>query len=255
MKPLLNLPFGSFIQNTASIYFDFNSPVVSNTVSNIICNPTTSTISATICEGDTYFFEGSNLTVAGNYTITLQAVDGCDSIINLNLLVAPAVSISIGASICSGIAFDFNGQQLSSSGNYADTLIAVTGCDSIVNLSLTILPPVTESINQTICAGDSINFNGTMLDTTGTYADTLSTLSGCDSIVTLHLSLISTVTHLLNTNICQGDTFNFNGALLTSTGIYYDTLSAATNCDSVVVLNLNAHELNAGITLNGNAET
>ncbi|MEI7802293.1 MAG: T9SS type A sorting domain-containing protein, partial [Bacteroidota bacterium] len=78
---------------------------------------------------------------------------------------------------------------------------------------------------------------------------------GCDSIVTLHLSLINTVTHSLNANICQGDTFNFNGALLTATGIYYDTLSALTNCDSVVIMHLNAHELNASITLNGNTFT
>ncbi|GDX51458.1 hypothetical protein LBMAG27_05050 [Bacteroidota bacterium] len=255
VKPLLNLPFGSFIQNTASIYFDFNSPVVTNTVSNLICNPTTSTTTATICEGDTYFFEGSTLTVAGNYSVTLQSVIGCDSIINLNLIVDPAVTNSIAQSICSGITFNFNGQQLSSSGIYHDTLTAITGCDSIVNLSLIVLPALTSSINQTICAGDSINFNGTMLDTTGIYADTLLTLSGCDSIVTLHLSLINAVTHSISANICQGDTLNFNGALLTSTGTYYDTLSAVTNCDSIVVMHLNAHELNASIILNGNTFT
>ncbi|MEI7802760.1 MAG: hypothetical protein WCI97_08970, partial [Bacteroidota bacterium] len=195
VMPIANLPLGTSIKNTASIYFDFNSPVVTNTVSNLICNPTTSTTTATICEGDFYFFEGSSLTVSGNYSVTLQSVDGCDSILNLNLIVDPTITNSIGASICSGVTLDFNGQQLSTTGIYHDTLTASTGCDSIVHLTLTVLPPVTANINQTICEGDSINFNGTMLDTTGIYADTLSTISGCDSIVTLHLSLINTVTH------------------------------------------------------------
>jgi len=255
VKSMANLPMGTAIENTASIYFDFNTPVVTNTVSNLICNPTTSTTTATICEGDTYFFEGNNLTIAGNYSVTLQAVDGCDSIINLNLIVAPVVSSSIGASICSGITFNFNGQQISVPGNYADTLTAATGCDSIVNLSLTILSPVTSSGNQTICFGDSVNFNGTYFDSTAIYADTLSTAGGCDSIAYLNLTVLNAVTSSFNQTICIGETYLFNGINETATGIYYDTLNAANNCDSVIALHLTVNNPNATIQLNGNTLT
>ncbi len=255
VMPMANLPMGTAIENTASIYFDFNTPVVTNTVSNLICNPTTSTTSATICQGDTYFFEGSTLTVAGNYSVTLQSIAGCDSTINLNLFVDPVISNSISASICSGITFDFNGQQLSAPGNYADTLIAITGCDSIVNLSLTVLNPISISINQTICFGDSINFNGNYFDTTGIFSDTLSNSNGCDSIVNLSLTVLAPATSSFSETICIGETYLFNGINESATGIYFDTLNAGNNCDSIISLHLTVNNPNATIQLNGNTLT
>jgi gliding motility-associated-like protein len=44
-------------------------------------------------------------------------------------------------------------------------------------------------ISDTICDGESYNFNGTILYTAGTYINTLATIYGCDSIVTLTLIL------------------------------------------------------------------
>ncbi len=86
VKPLANLPLGTTIENTASIYFDFNSPVVTNTVSNLICNPIAPTnLSAIICDGDVYNFNGANISTTGNYSATLNAINGCDSVVNLNL--------------------------------------------------------------------------------------------------------------------------------------------------------------------------
>jgi uncharacterized repeat protein (TIGR01451 family) len=39
IKPKANLPAGTFINNTASIYFDFNAPVITNTVTNEFVEP------------------------------------------------------------------------------------------------------------------------------------------------------------------------------------------------------------------------
>ncbi len=256
VMPMTNLPMGTVIENTASIYFDFNAPVVTNTVSNLICNPIIPTnISEAICSGDSYNLNGTNIFIAGNYSTTLNAINGCDSVVNLSLTILNPVSNSISASICSGITFDFNGQQLSVAGNYADTLTAATGCDSIVNLSLTVLNPITSSTNQTICFGDSINFNGVYFDTTGIYTDTLSNASGCDSIVNLSLTVLSLATSSFNQTICIGETFLFNGINETATGIYYDTLNAASNCDSIIALHLTVNNPNATISLTGNTLT
>ena len=79
--------------------------------------------------------------------------------------------------------------------------------------------------------------------------------NSCDSTVTLHLSIINAVLHTVTANICQGDTFDFYGSSLTSSGTYFDTLVAASGCDSVNVLELDAHELNSTITLTGNTLT
>ena len=154
-----------------------------------------------------------------------------------------------------GAFFNFNGTVYTSSGTHSAIFTAMNGCDSTVTLYLSVLPAITSLQSATICTGDTFNFNGTMLDTTGIYTDTLSSVSGCDSTVTLNLSLIATVTHSINADICQGETYSFNSLNLTSTGTYFDTLSAAIACDSVIILHLDAHELNASITLNGNTLT
>jgi hypothetical protein len=55
------------------------------------CQNTSSTIAATITEGETYSFNGQNLSSAGSYLDTLQNASGCDSLVTLNLTVEPAV--------------------------------------------------------------------------------------------------------------------------------------------------------------------
>jgi len=80
----------------------------------------------------------------------------------------------------------FNGQNLNISGTYLDTLITGSGCDSIITLNLVIDPPLTGTLNQTICTGTTYLFNGQNLNISGTYLDTLITGSGCDSILTLN---------------------------------------------------------------------
>ena len=190
VKPLANLPLGTTIENTASIYFDFNTPVVTNTVSNLICNPIAPTnLSQTICAGDSYNFNGNNLSTTGNYSVTLNAINGCDSVVNLNLTVLNPASSSLNQNICSGDVFNFNGVNLSTTGIYYDTLNAINGCDSLVNLNLTVLNPVSSSLNHNICIGDIYNFNGVNLSSSGIYFDTLTSVSTCDSIITLNLTV------------------------------------------------------------------
>jgi hypothetical protein len=53
----------------------------------VIDASTTFPVSATICDGDSYAFGGTNYTTAGQYTHTFQSVGGCDSIVVLTLTV------------------------------------------------------------------------------------------------------------------------------------------------------------------------
>lgn len=47
------------------------------------------TLNETICEGESYFFGGNAISVAGNYQDLLQTSNGCDSLVVLNLSVLP----------------------------------------------------------------------------------------------------------------------------------------------------------------------
>ena len=60
-----------------------------------LVQPSSSNVTASICAGDIYVFNGQNMSVAGQYTVTIPSVFGCDSIVQLNLMVNPLPIISV----------------------------------------------------------------------------------------------------------------------------------------------------------------
>lgn len=203
----------------------------------VLSVPTTS-LTATICAGESYAFGGANYTSSGQYFDTLTAANTCDSIVDLTLTVLPVPTTSLTASICSGESYAFGGQSYTTSGQYFDTLTAANGCDSIVDLTLTILPVPTTALDQNICDGESYDFGGETYTTTGQYMDTLTAANGCDSIITLTLTVLPVPTTSLTASICDGESYAFGGQAYSSSGLYYDTLIAANGCDSIVDLTL-----------------
>src|SRR5690606_2622505 len=89
-----------------------------------------------------------------------------------------------------------------------------------------------------ICAGDSFWFKGSMLNQSGSYFDTSTSVLGCDSVIQLDLSVLSFVYFTLVDTICFGQEYFFNGVGY-STSQYGLTDTFATNgCDSIVILSL-----------------
>ena len=75
---------GAILENTAEIYFDFNDPIVTNTVeSYYLCKHSNDNISVTICPEQEY--EG--YTIAGSYEDAFVTSLGCDSVRTLELIV------------------------------------------------------------------------------------------------------------------------------------------------------------------------
>jgi gliding motility-associated-like protein len=142
-----------------------------------------------ICQGASYTFAGNTLSTAGTYTQLLQTASGCDSTINLTLIVDPILTSNIQAAICQGGSYSFGTQTLTTAGNYSRTIQTQAGCDSIINLTLTVNPVLASSSSMTFCLGQSTLFFGQTLTNTGVYTHTLQTVAGCDSVVTLNLTV------------------------------------------------------------------
>lgn len=71
--------------------------------------------------------------------------------------------------------------------------------------------------NENLCPGQSIYFGGEYLTAEGLYWDTLSTVHGCDSIVSLRITMLpAPVTTLVDDEICFGDDYTDNGFNLSS---------------------------------------
>jgi hypothetical protein len=86
-------------------------------------------------------------------------------------------------------SYTWNGNTYTQSGQYSFLTSNANGCDSTANLNLTINN--TSSSTQTQSALDSYTWpvNGQTYTQSGTYTATISNAAGCDSIITLNLSL------------------------------------------------------------------
>jgi hypothetical protein len=189
-----------------------------------------------ICQGTPYTFNGQSLTQTGMYVATLTAANGCDSLVYLDLTIHPATTANLTATICSNETYSFAGQSLSAPGIYTDSLHSQYGCDSVLVLTLTVLPVQTTSYNASICQGASYPFNGQTLTAAGDYSATLTGSNGCDSTVTVHLVILSTPQTFIDVSICAGETYNYNGTILTDPKAYTFGFTAANGCDSTVIL-------------------
>ena len=198
-----------------------------------------SEITDTICAGESYRFNARTLTATGTYIDTLTTLFGCDSIVTLKLHVRNEIRTPLYKKLCYGDSLLFGGKYRTQSGTYIDTLTAISGCDSIVTLNLQIRSEIRSILYQELCHGDSLLFAGHFRTQSGTYNDTLTTLFGCDSIVTLNLHIKPEIKFTLEQMLCHGDSMLFGGKYRTQSGIYTDTLTAASGCDSIVVLRLN----------------
>lgn len=92
-------------------------------------------------------------------------------------------------------AITLNGETFYNSGNYIQTLESQAGCDSIINLNLTI-NSIDSSITQSSCVTYSLN--GITYTNSGLYHQTYTSFSGCDSVYTLNLTIDA-----VNTNVNQ----------------------------------------------------
>ena len=100
-----------------------------------------------ICQNDNYLFAGNLISQAGIYYDSLQTITGCDSIIILDLQTISISTSQISDTICDGTFYNFNGQLVSVPGIYTDTLLNFLGCDSIIELQLTV-SSITNTISQ-----------------------------------------------------------------------------------------------------------
>ncbi len=193
-------------------------------------------LSATICEGQVYTENNFNVSEAGVYTQTLQTVNGCDSIVTLTLNVNPIFNTELTATICQGQVYTENNFNVSEAGVYTQTLQTVNGCDSIITLTLNILPSYNTNLTATICQGSELNISGFNVSEAGVYTQTNTAVNGCDSIVTLTVTELPTVHTNLTLTICEGTSLNFSGFNVSEAGVYTQTHTSVNGCDSIVTL-------------------
>src|SRR5687767_7442595 len=100
------------------------------------------------------------------------------------------------------------------SGTYMDTISNSIGCDSIMTINVSITNSTVSSFSASACVSYTVPSGDETYTVSGTYMDTIPNMIGCDSIMTIAVTInaLPVVTLSGNTSFCAGDS-----ALLTGT--------------------------------------
>jgi hypothetical protein len=188
-----NLADGAEINNTANIYFDFNPPIITNTTSHKIGSEIgiaswTEEYDTSLTSCNEYVYNGLTYTESGNY---YQVIEGLstDTLVTLHININnPSTGIDIQTACESYLWIDGNTYTISNN-TATHTLINSSGCDSVVTLDLLINNPSADTDIQTAC-GSYVWIDGNTYTTSNnTATHTLTNMAGCDSVVTLNLTI------------------------------------------------------------------
>ena len=148
----------------------------------IVSECPTATLTATA--NDCYeFISWSDGNTDNPRTINLESDTALTAIFN------GILNSSISATICQGEVYQEQGFNASEAGIYTQILEASNGCDSVVMLTLNVNPAFDTTINATINIGDVYSEYGFNETEDGTYVQNLQTINGCDSTITLNLTI------------------------------------------------------------------
>ncbi|MBS1685965.1 MAG: T9SS type A sorting domain-containing protein [Bacteroidetes bacterium] len=156
-----------------------------------------------------------------------------------SVLICKSRSAYIVTTMCQGDTFIFLGRPITTTGRYYDSLIDMRGCDSVTILVLTVNSsyPHAGSDTQTVCG--PLQYGNYLHTQSGDYIDTLYTIYGCDSVVTLHLTIYPEYYDTVTASVaCSQPGYSFRGKTYNITGTYTDSLHTIYGCDSFFTLRL-----------------
>ncbi|MBR4803539.1 MAG: gliding motility-associated C-terminal domain-containing protein, partial [Bacteroidales bacterium] len=226
---------GTYLQQLQSVNGCDSLTVIHLTVADTIRD----TVVGDVCAGQVFTHNDIDYSIDGWYRQNLRTPDGCDSILHIHLTVADTIRDTLYFSVCAGKTVEVNGNSYANHGWYRQDLRTPDGCDSILHIALMVEDTIRYTLFDTICFGDTYNYNDSSYTRAGLYRHLLKTPDGCDSIVRLNLFVHdSAMTHFYDT-IYEGSSYEFYGQTCNVTGDYNHLMRrVVTGCDSTLVLHL-----------------
>ena len=170
-------------------------------------------------------------------TIVGGAANGCDSIVAVTITIkhhAEGVDEVVG---CDSVIF--KGVKYTADALVYDTIVggAANLCDSIVAVTITVKHSTASE--ETVETCDSYEWHSNTYTASGDYTYTTTNAVGCDSVVTLHLTIHNSVATTEEAGeVCNAFYWAFADTLITNTGSYKHTEQTIHGCDSTVTLNV-----------------
>ena len=145
-----------------------------------------------------YIWNDVTYTASGNYQQVFTNADGCDSTVILHLTIHTSSEYAFSAEACD--LYQWNSSTYTESGIYQQHFTNAAGCDSTVTLTLTVHHSTSTALTATVCETElPYHYVNGQIDTTfeegtpatqSTFVFNFQTVHGCDSTVTLNLTVV-----------------------------------------------------------------
>lgn len=190
-----------------------------------------------------YNYHGKKITEFGTHDITIHEEDECDERYVLTLVHdIDTLYQTVDTALCQGTAYEHNGISYTQPVSLVDKVWQDADTYVITTTHVHFKQPVEVSITKEEC--DSYTWNDSTYTTSGTYTYTTTAANGCDSVVSLHLTILAPAETQRDTiYVCASDLpYVWYEESITEPGIYSHTETyQSAQCDSV------SHELIFGI--------
>ncbi|MBK8568081.1 MAG: gliding motility-associated C-terminal domain-containing protein [Saprospiraceae bacterium] len=186
-----------------------------------------------------------NIAQAGSYTLTVTNTQGCtgQGQITVSFPASPTVGVTGSSQLCEGYSEILSVQgsftnylwstgattpsiTINAGGSYSVTVTASNGCTDEAEWNVTELPTQYSYFENYSC--DIANV--------GTAAVTLTSLSGCDSVVTIATLLNPAFIGSLSLSACPGETAAYNGNQILAGTTQEFLLTSTSGCDSILAV-------------------
>ncbi len=183
-----------------------------------------------ICAGDSAFIFGNYESEAGEFSGIVPGTIGCDTILNIDLIINNLEEKYETINICTGDSAFIFGNYENEAGEYSGIISGIAGCDTVLTVALEIEPPIFLFENINICEGDSALILGNYETVAGSYEGILPGVNGCDTSVLIVLSVTQLEVTSETIIICEGDSALIFGNYETMPGEYSGFINTG-GCD------------------------
>lgn len=193
-----------------------------------------------------------NVTESTLISYTILNSQMCDSTINLEVIISDSVFQSVTQIDQQCGSYEWNNNLYTESGTYYFDTSTANGCDSIAVLELAIIANNNTEDVQTHCQSYTWINNVSYTESTNSPFLTYEASTGCDSIVTLNLTILEPSSSNVDIEVC--DSYTWNGNTYSNSGQYSFETSGSQGCDSIAFLNLSVSQL-SDLIINGSSQT
>ena len=154
---------------------------------------------------------------------------------------------SFSITACDSFTVPSGNKTYTTSGIYMDTIPNTGGCDSIMTITLTINYSSKSSFSITACDSYTVPSGDETYTVSGTYMDTIPNTAGCDSVMTITVTINNSKTSFSIT-VCDSFTVPSGDETYTVSGTYMDTIPNMAGCDSVMTITVTINTVDTMVT-------